>query len=327
MNKPLNILILSVGTRNKIVQYFKKELNGIGKIYAADNSVLAPALYEAHDFFITPRIEEKEYINSILKICKENRINAILSLIDPELNILAEHKDDFENIGVLPIVSSKSAIDLSFNKFKMNNFLKENGFNSIKSYIKLEEFYKDKNAKLIEFPVFVKPFNGSASSDISKVNNKKQLDSIFNEKNGLMIQEYINGREFGADVYIDLISGEPISIFVKEKLKMRAGETDKSVSYKDNYLFDLIMEFVRKIDFRGIIDIDIFKVKDKYYISEVNPRFGGGYPHAYESGINVPQMIIKNLNGIANHQNIGQYETDIFMMKYSDLMIKNKNGK
>ena len=41
----VNILILSAGTRNKVVSYFKKELAGKGKVYATDCSSLAPALY------------------------------------------------------------------------------------------------------------------------------------------------------------------------------------------------------------------------------------------------------------------------------------------
>ena len=58
---------------------------------------------------------------------------------------------------------------------------------------------------------------------------------------------------------------------------MKAGETDKSISFKDEKLFDLIKDFVKVVGFRGIIDIDIFKVNGEYNtISEVNPRFGGG---------------------------------------------------
>lgn len=55
-----------------------------------------------------------------------------------------------------------------------------------------------------------------------------------------MIQEFMDGIEYGADTYIDMISSAPVAIFTKEKIKMRAGETDKSVSVKDDELFDLI---------------------------------------------------------------------------------------
>jgi carbamoyl-phosphate synthase large subunit len=118
-----------------------------------------------------------------------------------------------------------------------------------------------------------------------------------------------------------MLSREPVAIFTKEKIKMRAGETDKSVSVKDEKLFALLRTFVKTAGLRGIVDIDLFKINAEYYISEVNPRFGGGYPHAYECGVNVPGMIIKNLKGNENQDIIGQYAADVYMMKYNDVKI------
>ena len=136
-----------------------------------------------------------------------------------------------------------------------------------------------------------------------------------------MIQEYADGVEFGADVYVDLLSGQTVSIFTKEKIRMKAGETDKSVSVKDDKLFQLILDFTGKTPFRGIIDMDLYRVGGEYRILEVNPRFGGGYPHAYGCGVNVPKMIINNLNGFVNKVNIGDYEEGVCMMKYSEAKI------
>lgn len=105
---------------------------------------------------------------------------------------------------------------------------------------------------------------------------------------------------------------------------MRAGETDKAVSFKDGKLFDLIKKFVFDAGFRGQIDIDIFDIGGEYYISEVNPRFGGGYPHAYESGANHIKLILNNLKGKVNMKNIGAYDEGICMMKYNEVRILKK---
>ena len=137
-----------------------------------------------------------------------------------------------------------------------------------------------------------------------------------------MIQEFLRGQEIGADVYIDMISGEIVSIFTKKKIVMRAGETDKAVSFKDPALFELIEQFVKQAGFKGQIDIDIFEIDGEYYISEVNPRFGGGYPHAYECGCDHMTLIKNNLCGIANEKRIGAYEEGVYMMKYNEVMIK-----
>lgn len=317
----MNILILSVGTRNKIIQYFKKELGGNGKVIATDCSELAPALYEADKYYITKRITEDGYLEDILDICVKEKIDTVLTLIDPEISLISKNIEKFEQINVKPVVSNFEKVEMCFDKYKMYEFLVKNNFKTAKSYINKKEFYRDLKDNKITFPIFVKPVKGSASLNINKVTTKEELEVIWKQAGDLMIQEFMDGQEYGADVYIDMLSEEPVAIFVKKKIKMRAGETDKSVSIKDERLFDLITEFVKKSGFKGIIDIDIFEVYGEYYISEVNPRFGGGYPHAYESGVNVPKMIINNINGRENEKQIGNYKENIYMMKYNEIKI------
>ncbi len=317
----MNILILSAGTRNKIVQYFKKELNGTGNVIATDCSNLAPAIYDADKFYIVPRIDADNYLDIIIDICKKEKIDTLISLIDPELSLIAKNIERFKAIGVNPIISDYNKVEMCFNKYEMYKFLKENNFRTAKSYINKEDFYKDLEEGKISFPVFVKPVKGSASININRVTSKEELEVLWNMSEDLMIQEFMNGQEYGVDVYIDMISKEPVLIFSKKKIKMRAGETDKSLSIKDNKMFELVKDFVKKAGFTGIIDIDIFKVDGEYYISEVNPRFGGGYPFAYEAGANVPKMIINNISGKANVSDIGNYKENISMMKYSEIKV------
>ena len=119
-------------------------------------------------------------------------------------------------------------------------------------------------------------------------------------------------------------SGEVVSIFTKKKIKMRAGETDKAVSFKDPKLFALIERFVAEAGYRGQIDIDVFDIGGSYYISEVNPRFGGGYPHAYEAGCDHMKLILNNLMGKTNEKRIGAYDEGVYMMKYNEIKIIRK---
>lgn len=318
----MNILILSCGTRNKIVQYFRKNLDGKGKVVATDCSSIAPALYDADKYYIVPRMTEPGYIDVILDICKKEKIKGVFSLIDPELSLLAQNKDRFKELGTVVIGSNYDKCELALDKMQMFNWLKAHNYNCAKSYIDKNEFYKDLESGNISFPVFVKPYRGSASISISKIYDKDTLELLLKNNDDLMIQEYLNGQEIGADVYIDMISHEVVSIFTKKKIVMRAGETDKSVSFKNDELFNLIKKFVKESGFNSQIDIDIFDVDGKYYISEVNPRFGGGYPHAYECGVNHMKLILNNLQGEQNKVNIGNYDEEIYMMKYNEIAIK-----
>ena len=320
--KPINILILSAGTRNKIVQYFKKTLGENGKVIATDMSTIAPAIYEADKYYIVPRITEPGYIDIILDICKKENIGGVLSLIDPELSLLAENEEKFKNIGTTVIGSSYELCERALDKMQMFQWLRSHGYNCAKSYVDKNEFFADVKTGKSNYPAFVKPVRGSASIAISKVFDNETVDLLFDHSDNLMIQEYLDGQEIGADCYIDLLSGELVSVFTKKKIVMRAGETDKSVSFKDEKLFELIKKFVNESGWRGQIDIDIFEINGEYHISEVNPRFGGGYPHAYECGADHMKLIINNLNGIVNSGVIGNYKENVYMMKYNEIMIK-----
>lgn len=317
-----NILILCAGTRNKIIQYFKRALKGGGRVIATDSQATAPALYEADGFYVVPRISNPGYIDIILDICKKEDISGVLSLIDPELSLLAKNNSRFEEIGVKVIGSSYELCERALDKMKMYEWLSAHGYRCAKSYSDLKKFYDDLDKGLISFPVIVKPVLGSASIEINEASDSETVDFLMKHYDGLFIQQRLNGCEIGADCYIDMLSGELVSVFTKRKILMRAGETDKSVSFKDEKLFDFIEKFVKESGWRGQIDIDLFEVGGEYYISEINPRFGGGYPHAYECGCDSMTMIVNNLNGVKNERKAGSYEENVVMMKYSEVLIR-----
>ena len=47
----------------------------------------------------------------------------------------------------------------------------------------------------------------------------------------------------------------------------------------------------------GNLDCDILEQDGKYYVLELNPRFGGGYPFSHEAGANLPGAIIRWCQG------------------------------
>lgn len=322
----MNVLILSAGTRNKIVQFFKKELGDRGRVIATDCSNLAPAVYEADAFYLVPRITAPDYLDVILNICQKEKITGVFSLIDPELSLLAKEREKFLAVGTMPIISDYDLVETCFDKYRMYELLRKMQIPTGKCYLDKETFYQAVAEGRISYPVFVKPVRGSASLHINKVGSRREIEVLYGLHEDLMIQEFMDGQEYGADVYIDMISGKCTSVFVKKKIKMRAGETDKSVSVRDEGLFELIRDFVETCGFRGMIDIDLFEIGGRYYISEVNPRFGGGYPHAYACGVNMPAAVLRNLDGQTNEVKIGAYAENVSMMKYNEIAIRDMNG-
>lgn len=318
----MNLLILSCGTRDKVVSYFKEAFAGEGRVICTDCSPYAPALYEADVHYIVPRITEPGYLDVIYDICRKEAVTGVLSLIDPELSLIAGHAEDFGRLGVTIIGSDFECCERTLDKWSLYCWMKEHGYPCAKTYNSLETFKQDLESGVIRFPVFVKPMKGSASIQIAKADDMETAAFLFSHGGQpMIIQEYMTGQEIGADVYIDLISHKVVSIFTKKKLVMRAGETDKAISFIDEKLFEQIKSFVTESGFTGQIDIDIFDQEGVYYFSEVNPRFGGGYPHAYACGADHMTLIRNNLLGIENPVQIGGYETQKVMMKYNEIML------
>ncbi len=317
----INILITSSGSRNKIVEYFKKELQGIGSVICCDCSPYAPSLYIADKYYIVPEIHDEHYIECILNICKKEHIQGVVSLIDPELSVLSKHQKVFSDNGIMLFVSDFDAIQTTYDKWLFYEYCLSKNIPTIPTYLSYETFLLDFNKKLICFPVFIKPRFGSCSKGIHKIDNLEDLKTEMQRNSDYIIQKFMSGQEYGIDAYVDLIDCNVISIFIKKKLLMRSGETDKAVSVKKPQLFKLIFDLLNDSGFRGPLDIDVFYENGKYYISEINPRFGGGHPLAYESGCNFFRYMINNMKRHANQDDIGNYKENVYMMKYPEVII------
>ena len=241
------ILILSCGTRDLLVRYFKK--SSFEKVVGADCSELAPALYEADAHYLIPRMKEEGYFDAILEI--------------------------------LAVVSPVGGLNLCRDKYAFYKYMKEKGIAVLPTYESISDFEKALSDHEIEFPVFVKPVRGAGSIGAMKVTCMEVLKALFeHSEEPLLVQKLCKGREFGIDLYVDLISKRPVDFFAKEKLRMRAGETEKSVTSTDPILKEFVLRAVQNLAVAGPIDMDVFFQDGQYYLSEINPRFGGGFPHA-----------------------------------------------
>lgn len=260
----------------------------------------------------------------MLKLCLDESIGAIIPLFDYELGIMAKHKADFSAMGVTPIVSDYDKVERCSDKYAMYQFMLQHGYPCARTYLSMHEFQQELTAGRINFPVFVKLRRGYGGLLAQKIYCETEL-FIYLEQNRteeFLIQEFMNGNEYGVDCYVDLINKKVVSIFAKEKLAIRSGSTDKAVSRKDEQLFDLIEKFILHLGLVGPLYVDLFKRNGNYYIGEVNPHFGAGYLHAHGCGVNFPVYIRNNLQGITNKRNVGNYQPDIFFMTYESTVIK-----
>lgn len=321
-----NIMFCSVGRRGRLLRDVKETIGKTGIIVGTDNKSTAPALQMCDVQCVVPRITEPGYVDLILDICRKNDVKAITTLIDPEIEILAANAERFKEIGVIPLCPAKESAKYCFNKFELYKYLKDKGIRTPLTFHDWYEFVTALEKGDISFPVFMKPICGSGSVGAHKVDTLEQAEADWNSgEHDYIIQEMMTGGDCDADVFVDCISHKAVAAFSKRKIETRIGGASKTISFKDPKLFAFIEEVCSVFTFNGPLDMDFFIKDGEYYLSEINPRFGGAYLHAYGCGVDFIKLIVNNINGIENPVNIGDYEEDVLMMMYDDVVIAKKS--
>ncbi|MFW5879699.1 MAG: ATP-grasp domain-containing protein [bacterium] len=309
-----NLLFTSAGRRSYLIKYFRKELTGKGLVHVANSGRLCTAFLEADKTVITPLIYDDSYIKFILNYCYYHKIKAIIPLFDIDIPVLASHDDEFSKFGV-SLVCSPAHVAITCNdKWQSYLFLRKNGLYAPKSINSLDKAQQALHTGEIEFPVIIKPRWGMGSIGIYQADNKAELELLYQKtfrdieksylryesksyiKEAVIIQEKLNGQEYGLDVVNDL-AGNYVTTFVKKKLAMRAGETDAAVSVSSDILSELGYKLSMALGHHANLDVDVFLIDNKPYILEMNARFGGGYPFSHLAGANLPKAILSWLNG------------------------------
>ena len=321
----MNYLMCSVGRRGELLKDFRKSMEEGSSIVATDCSPYAPALYLADKQYIVPAIDSPEYIDVILDICKKEQINAVTTFIDPEIMLLARNRDRFTQIGVEVLAPYEETAKICFDKYEMYKYLSANGINTVRSWGSFEDITKALETGEVSFPVFVKPRCGSGSVGARKIYDMETLKLSFEQDPTLIAQEFMDCLDLDADIYVDTITHEPVAIISKKKISTVIGGANKTISFKDEKLFEFVREAMKVFKFNGPIDADFFCKDGVYYLSEVNPRFGGAYLHAYGAGVDFIKLIDRNLHGLPNQSIVGEYEEGVVMMMYDSVVIKKES--
>lgn len=337
MTGQFNVLLTSVGRRSYLVKYFKEALQNNGKVYVSNSSIYSPAFVFADDYIITPLIYDNDYIPFLIDYCKNKNIKLVVPLFDIDIYMLSKNKSIFEKNGINVIVSDVETIEVCNDKWKMVNFLKQNGFDVPNTYIELNCCFNDLKNKKLNFPVMIKPRWGMGSIGIYQADNFDELNVFYQKtkkdieksylkyesnqdiEHSVILQEKIVGQEYGLDI-INNLSANYKNTIVKKKLAMRAGETDCAVVENNKILKNFGKELSSKTNHIANLDVDLILSNTGIYILDLNARFGGGYPFSHMAGINLPKAIIEwNKNNDFN-ENVQEKSWNIVLHKNLEMI-------
>jgi carbamoyl-phosphate synthase large subunit len=319
----MNILLTCVGRRKYLVDYFKAEKDFVTKIVGVDMSNTAPALAGCDSWHIVPSIYDADYIDRLLDVCKKENIDALISLNDMELPILAKNREKFDALVVRLVLANDAAINICSDKYSTYLFCKDNNIPTPISFVDLDVALESINNQNVYYPLIVKPRWGSASFGLHVVESDNELMEAYDvckkslvnsylsqfkeSDDDVLIQEYINGKEYGVDIFNDMEQTYR-GVVCKEKISMRAGETDKAITVDASRFEDFARVIGETLKHVGNMDCDFLERDSQLYLLELNPRFGGGYPFSHEAGANLVKALLLSLSGGSNEIDIA-YDT------------------
>lgn len=306
----MNILLTCVGRRNYLVDYFKEALHPLGgKVHAFNSNSNSAALWQADFPVISPYVYDADYPLFLENYCKAHHIQAIISLLDIELPVLAGLKERFSQLGITVIVAEPWVVDMAHDKWMTYQFLVNHHLPTVPTFIDLPQALEAIRAGELSYPMYVKPRWGMGSIGLFKARIENDLIFYFgrtkqvislsslqhvaatDKERSVVIQGMCPGQEYGLDIINDL-NGHHIVTVVKQKLAMRSGETDHAITVHHPQLELLGATIADMTKHPGNLDMDVFWDGEKAYILEFNPRFGGGYPFSHAAGVNLPKAIV-----------------------------------
>ena len=163
-------------------------------------------------------------------------------------------------------------------------------------------------AQEIGFPALIKPDYSVGARGITRVNNledlKRHFPRIAKVFGSCTLQEFIDNQEYYYNVMMFRNSqGRILASVVIKIVRMypvKAGSSSCCVSVKNEDLTALCKDALDKLNWVGMADFDVLQRLDngEYKIIEINPRVPASLRAAAISGVNFPEIIVRDAMGL-----------------------------
>jgi carbamoyl-phosphate synthase large subunit len=269
--------------------------------------------YLCDRFYRISRPSFGEYLSQLLRICKREGVDVLLPQNTAELSVLAEHKDEFEDLGTAVAVSGKESIDIANNKYDLLKKAVEIGVPAPKFHLADNMNDLIKRAEELgwpERPVVIKPpiSNGmrglriiDESLDLRSMFFAEKPSGVYAKMDGLgdvlgpafpelLVTEYLAGDEYT----VDALQAERLTAIPRTRDLIKSGITFNGTVEKNVEIIGYSEKLSKKIGLDYAFGFQ-FKLDEEGQpkLLESNPRIQGTMVLATFAGANVIYGAVK----------------------------------
>lgn len=311
------VLFSSVGRRAQLVDCFRHTLRTMELdcyILGVDSSPFAPAAYLVDEFIRVPRCDDPDFLDATVDLCRRKKVSLLVPTIDTELSFYAAHHEDFADVGTAVAISTSDTVEICADKKKSHRWLVENAFPTVRQGCAADVLGQPSDWI---FPLIAKPSRGSASIGVRIVDSIDALENLSKVSNDLVVEEIATGNEHTVNVFVNQL-GKCTCAVPHRRLEVRAGEVSKGVTVKHLGIMALVSRVSERLpgaygplNVQGFLDPD-----SDFRITEINARFGGGYPLAYMAGADFPRWLLEESLGRPSSPSFDGWQDGLTMLRY-----------
>ena len=305
------VLFTCAGQRVDIVEAFRRA--GATAV-AADANPLAPALYHADVHALVPRIDDDGYIPALHALVEQHDVKLVVPLTDLDQVLLARSR---EQLGATVLLPDVETVERLGDKYLAHLLFEERGITSPPTW--LPNGVPDDAT----FPLLVKARHGFGSRHIYRAADRTQLGFFLGYTPvDSIVQACLGGEEFSIDVFCDL-EGRCLNAIPRTMIESKGGESIKGMSIRDEALIELARAVAEKLELVGPANIQCFREADgSHYLTDINTRFGGGFPLPLAAGGRYPELALAIARGERPERRLGEFREGVVMTRFfSDLSL------
>jgi carbamoyl-phosphate synthase large subunit len=310
----VTVLFTGAGRRVELLRAFTAAHAALGLqggIIAADVDILAPALHVAHAYELVPPSADPGYVDALLRICRDRRVDLVFPVIDNDIPILAQAAPRFAEAGVRVATMGPASAHTVADKWATARLLHDAGIEGPRTWLPSEL----PSLESLPLPLYIKPRHGSGSKHTARVDSADELDVFMRRVPEPVIQELLEGPEVTCDLAYSL-EGEFLGLCQRRRIETRSGEVQKGVTIWDPEIAEGCLAIGKALAASGPITIQCFVHDGRPCFTEINGRFGGGLPLAIAAGLDFPRWYLALAAGLpVEFPEPGDYRKGLYLTR------------
>ena len=260
-----NVLVTAVGgdigqSIARILRIFKQVTSIVGTDISDNNA----GPYFVDKFVLVPAATDKEYINTLKKIVKENDISCVIPVNETEIQTLNEYLTHHKTFTVPVIIANPEAIGVCFDKYETMRFLKVNHIQT--------PWTQPISQEPPQYPCILKNRQGAGSRGLEIIQDRKEWQYFRDKRSDAILQELLLPADSEHTCGVYRSSDETTKCLIMQRT-LKNDVTGVAEVVTDRSIEDLCYTVADLLKVRGSINIQLRKTKEGAKIFEINPRF------------------------------------------------------